>query len=111
MSRCETSRVVTQTYKVFLGGMTAITAGLLSLAVVVSVGPFIENGEVWEGLGLLWWFSIPVIGVLGILSPFVIRWYRRPTDSLRWGLAFLAVAGSVAGAGMLVTWLSLGITY
>ena len=91
--------------------MIAVTALLLSLAVVVSAGPFIENGERWEGLGILWWFSIPAMVVCGVVSAFVYRWYRTPTGSVQWALRFVVVGACVAGCGMLLTWLCLAWVY
>ena len=84
--------------------MIAGAALLLSFAAVVCASPFIENGERAEDLGLMWWFSVPAMVVCGVLSAFVFHSYRAPAGIGRWALRFIAVALSVAGSGMLVTW-------
>lgn len=91
-------------YKLFLGSTVAATAGLASFIIVVSIGPLFEQGEAWLGWGFAWWFSLPVILVAGVLSPFAVPWYQRSMGLVPWTLAFIGHALAVAIIGVGLTW-------
>lgn len=87
-------------YKLFFGTMVTITAGLFSFIAVVSAGPYFSNGEAWLVWAYRWWFSMPAILIVGLISPFAVAWWRRPMSWIHWALAFVAHALLVALIGV-----------
>jgi len=58
------------------GASVTLAAALSSLLAVVLTGPFIGMGESYEGLALVWYFSLPLAALGGLASTFVYPYYR-----------------------------------
>ena len=52
--------------KWLFSGSILVNAALFSLLVLVTTGPLFSSGEQWEGLALLWAFSLPLMAFFAL---------------------------------------------
>lgn len=61
----------------FLYGLSvAANSSLLSFVILVVLSFIVEPGERWIGLGLMWFFSMPILVLFGALGTLSFKRYR-----------------------------------
>ena len=76
---------------------------LLSLEILVAIGPFFSSGEAWQVAAFQWVVAWPVFLILGVVSAAVYPSYRRATTWGRVLSVFLINAITVVVVGQSLT--------
>lgn len=89
--------------KILFGVSVALNSALMDFLYSMLMGTFVYEGEAAMGVGMLWAFSLPATGLLGLACAVFFDWYESGPSGLPRYLRYLALVVAVATASVVLT--------
>jgi hypothetical protein len=89
--------------QLLFGISVALNAAIFQFLIAALLGTFVNEGEAAEGVGLMWFATLPATLVLGLLSSFAFDWcVGRDSGRGRYG-AYAILVAAVAPLAFVLT--------